>query len=70
MIKIDKGVPVPESRHKYPWKGMKVGDSFFVPGPYSLRCNMYSSAKNKGWLVRTARETNKGVEGLRVWRVK
>lgn len=32
MIKIDKGIPIPEKgRFKYPYAAMKVGDSFAVP---------------------------------------
>lgn len=33
-IKIQKNIPIPENRgrvNKYPWKDMKVGDSFLAP---------------------------------------
>ena len=34
MVKIDKHVPMPigggGAKPKYPWKNMKVGDSFFI----------------------------------------
>ena len=31
MFEIESGVPVPPKRAIYPWREMKVGDSFFVP---------------------------------------
>lgn len=31
MIKVDKNVPPPRQRGKYPWRQMEVGDSFLVP---------------------------------------
>ena len=30
MIKIEKNIPIPEHRSKYPVADMKVGDSFLV----------------------------------------
>lgn len=65
---IDKNVPVPAARvegSKYPWKQMKVGDSFFIPYGYSKRSGLYGLAKTKGISIRIANQGN----GIRVWRV-
>jgi hypothetical protein len=29
-VELEKGVPLPVARQKYPYKEMEVGDSFFV----------------------------------------
>ncbi len=67
-IKIEKGIPIPKSRvgsTKYPFKEMKVGDSFLVEE--RLRSCMAMQAKKHGIAVTTAR-TDDGK--VRVWRVK
>lgn len=75
MIRIDKNVPAPTSgsgRRTYPWAEMKVGDSFFVPG----KTQQNLSATACGWAHRhnpnakfkTAKRTEGGVTGARVWR--
>lgn len=77
MFKIESNLPIPESKWvgrtpKYPWKQMKVGDSFLVPttpdvcnkivrqrlsvGAYKSSCGKFAT-----------RIVN---EGVRVWRVE
>lgn len=73
MIKVDKGVPLPELQGwgkspKYPWASMKVGDSFFVPGKAQ---NAVSSCVG-GHMRRHPGEhytTRKEGDGVRVWRI-
>ena len=74
MIKIEKKVPLPRSYStapKYPWKGMKVGDSFLVKesdiaNEQSFRATMASNSRRYGYRV-TVHKTDKG---MRVWRIK
>lgn len=64
-IKIEKGVPIPDRRGKYPWADMDVGDSFFVATDKveNFRRNVYG--KNRNGKKFTARAEGNGV---RVWR--
>jgi len=72
-IKIAIDIPVPEKRTThYPWAGMDVGHSIFVPG--RIACNILSAAND--WAKRNRPEwkftcrtvTESGVKGARVWR--
>lgn len=67
MIKIDKHVPMPNIRgyRTYPWKEMKVGDSFFTDVP-SIRQQASVTGRRLSLVFATRREG----EGFRVWRVK
>lgn len=83
-IKIDKGVPMPESRSTgtsvYPFEGMEVTDSFFVEG--KTRVQMDNACghwrKRKGWkftvegdrteTVKNEDGTERQAVGTRVWR--
>lgn len=80
-IKIDKGVPMPAAQGKWPWHKMGVGDSFFAAGyalsgsrerPDGMRWFTVSAGERtvpgSKWSARTV--TEKGVKGVRVWRVK
>jgi hypothetical protein len=75
-IKIDKNVPRPEKLwwRKYPFAQMKVGDSFFIPGKLqaTVSASAYSFARRRGdgRKFSTANVVHKGVEGVRVWRLK
>lgn len=70
MIQIDTNVPLPRAKRapwskKYPWHGMKVGDSFFVPAGNlkSLRASAsIQKAKGEAYIARTVEG------GVRVWR--
>jgi len=74
MYKIDKNIPAPtgNSRGKYPFEIMQVGDSFFVAGE-ELR-KVKNSAT--GWgtrhsaKFRLSKVTEGEGEGVRVWRVE
>jgi hypothetical protein len=68
MIKIDKNVPVPNNRNKYPWSDLKVGDSFYVDRDISWFRTQVSRAnatrKPKHFVIR------KEGDGCRIWRDK
>ena len=77
MFKIDKKIPIPADRVRYPMYMMQVGDSVFMPGcantpggklryvnPYTAGTKAIPGSK---WVTRTA--TEDGVEGVRVWRL-
>lgn len=65
MVRVEKKVPLPPGRTLYPWKDLKVGDSFFVENPHA-RPNLYHAAKHHKIKIRVAIDG----DGLRVWRVK
>ena len=81
-IRIDKGVPMPDAwrlgrreeyGHKYPWREMGVGDSFFVPKvePQRLRTSGRNYAFRNGldgWQFSVASRTEGGQRGSRIWR--
>ncbi len=74
MIKVDKKKPIPERKtglpSKYPFKELKVGDSFFIPdkakknGIYA--CLAHFNKKKAIPIKITIRIEG---EGLRVWRI-
>ena len=73
MLKIEKGQPIPTSAvgkyRKHPFKYMEVGDSVFIEGGNTAKCNDYQAAKwterKRGWKF-----TGRKVEGgIRIWRV-
>ncbi len=73
-IAVDHDVPLPKHFRgpipKYPWRKMEVGDSFFVPEPQSRVCAAAQSyEKTHGTKYRTAKITENGVYGVRVWRL-
>lgn len=74
-IKIDKGIPIPETRGVYGWplSKMAVGDSFFYQAalPKERRraqCAIHEVARRLGVKCRTRRERLDGVDGIRCWR--
>ncbi len=79
---IDSGIPIPRlacnrgTYVKYPWKQMKVGDSFVFPAKANHRttveratslANYRKKAQGESYLVRSVEEG--GVRVVRVWRV-
>jgi hypothetical protein len=63
-IKIEKGIPIPTPRKKYPFFTMKVGESFFSDKPGVANLSSIHSRKGK------EKFTCRKVEGgWRVWRV-
>ncbi len=74
-ITIDRNVPMPEFQtvtHKYPWRLMTVGESFFVPMKNKASFGAYCRDKGKklGCEFRCENATAQGVEGVRVWRTR
>jgi hypothetical protein len=77
MFKIEKKVPTPpkptNSRAKYPWREMDIGDSFFVP---CKKEDMVKFRKSLGACacapkLKPLKFTVRYVDGgVRVWRVK
>jgi len=70
--KIEKHVPRDTNRthQRYPFKVMKVGDSFMIPKSDmtgSTRSSLFGSAKYQHMKI-SVRQMENG--GLRVWRVK
>jgi hypothetical protein len=63
---VEKSVPLPEGKKRYPYKEMEVGDSFFVgEGKLQVVCNAnYRASKRLGMQFIARKE----VEGVRVWR--
>jgi hypothetical protein len=78
-IQIDKNIPVPDKKSgancKYPWREMKVGDSFLVPyrsaADANERAYQQSGIINNQKSYRPKRYTSRQQkDGIRVWRIK
>ena len=71
-ISSDIPIPVPGGRRRYPWKKMKVGDSFFLPGNEQTQNTVSGAGRNifGAGCVSTRKTTENGVVGYRVWRIK
>ena len=70
MIKIDKEVPMPKAfRKKYPFREMKVGDSFEIKGekPHKLQVNVMACAARYKPMIFSSRIT--GEDSIRLWRI-
>ena len=75
VAKIDKDFPIPEMHggrwSKWPWRDMKIGDSFFMPGKTIIKASREAWAAhhriNMKFACRTV--TENGVKGVRIWRV-
>ena len=72
-IKIEKGIPMPDTRQKtsiYPFENMEVGDSFFAPNKTRQQmdnaCGHWRKAKGWKFVLRYQQEDE--VSGTRVWR--
>ena len=65
-VGLDKDVPLPEARKRYPYREMEVGDSFFVEGGGIQNiCNQnYRTGKKLGKSFIARKEDG----GVRVWR--
>ena len=66
-MKIDKNIPLPPHKSKYPFRSMEVGDSFFSTASRSSIGSSASKLKGIKFSTRTVNED--GVRGTRVWRV-
>jgi len=63
---VDKGIPVPPTKAKYPWRTMEIGDSFLVTDKAkaaSVRVATYKERVDGRRFL--ARPTS---EGMRIWR--
>ena len=65
-MKIEKGVPVPRGRIKYPLKEMEIGDSFFVENVRVAPMGVYNAARRYDMKITSRQEGN----GYRVWRLE
>lgn len=66
-MKIDKNVPIPANRNKYPFRDMDVGDSFLIEGDLAKTrgaATNWGKANNKKFSIQNTEE------GYRCWRIK
>jgi hypothetical protein len=66
-LDVEKGIPLPAERKRYPYASMDVGDSFIVyGGKMQVVCNAnYRAFKKLGFKFIARCEP----EGVRVWRI-
>jgi hypothetical protein len=75
MITIQKAVPMPPIPiyvpDKYPWKRMKIGDSFFASGMNAKQMSSAASytRKKHGMTFSVRSVVENKAAGTRVWRV-
>lgn len=76
-MKIDKGIKIPpikkiKRKTLYPWEKMKIGDSFFVAEKNlaDMRSQVSHAKRKYSNNYYTDRWIEKGVKGVRVWRIK
>ena len=70
-FEIERGVPMPKLRNKYPFEHMDVGDSFLVPADMKDEIKTISSAASYAGKQLKFKFVTKTVdEGVRVWRVE
>jgi len=65
-IEIEKMVAIPESKPKYPYEDMKIGDSFFVKGGNIQ--TIANSNWRKGKALGMKFISRRVDDGVRVWR--
>lgn len=68
MIKIEKNVEMPNSRHneKYPFGKMEVGDSFVTTEKYvRAAAQIFGKINGKKFITRTQED-----KSIRVWRAE
>jgi|TARA_B100000767_G_C19483146_1_gene417052 hypothetical protein len=70
-IKVDKGIKIPKSHYgvgygKYPWLGMRNGDSFFIPDKQLSKPGYRPTTPLFKTTSRIQVESNE--KGVRVWR--
>lgn len=68
VIVVEKGVLPPLGRRRYPFEGMELNDSFYVPDvSYQGMWNICLRASKRLGMRFTVRRDG---EGVRVWRVE
>lgn len=74
MVKNGKAEPYPydEPVWVFPFDGMEVGESFFIPTmkPAQMTTAIEDGAKRAGVRVKTFITTKESVLGVRAWRVR
>ena len=75
-FQIDKGIAPPRGHAKpvkYPWPGMVLDDSFFVPGRtashMSTAATNWARRNRPDWVFQAESRIEDDVKGARVWRV-
>lgn len=75
-FKIEKGIPFANGRagSKYPFRGMEIGDSFFIPGGHVNGIQKNSADQwvrrvKNGWKFSARTTIENDVRGCRIWRV-
>lgn len=74
QFEIEYDIPMPEAGSnggrggKYPWRDMKVGGSFFVPGEHPP--SPPPKLKEAGQKFKSRASEKDGTKGFRVWRVE
>lgn len=66
--KIEKNIPIPASRSKYPFNKMEIGESVFFEYVFGLKAR--SAADSYGRAHKKRFVSRKVESGLRVWRVE
>jgi hypothetical protein len=72
-ITVQKGIELPPASptHKYPWKMLEVGDSFFVANAPKSLAGSISKRNKDGPTEYAIRKWKEGsLTGVRVWRTK
>jgi|TARA_R110000868_G_scaffold102492_11_gene282233 hypothetical protein len=69
MYKIEKGIPVPFGKGRYPFYDMQVGDSFFAEGkePHKVASAAYQFSRKKALGAKYTARTEG--TGTRIWRI-
>lgn len=77
MIKIDTNIPVPVKSQthaltKYPWKELKVNESFFIPDKTKIMMSpQIVNVKRKLNIKLYAENTTENnIKGVRIWRTE
>lgn len=71
MFKIEAGLPIPNNKTKYPFRSMKVGDSFVIlsDNPQGKQRRLYSSIAYWKKALPGRHFVMRCVEGgVRIWR--
>ncbi len=70
MYDIDKDIPIPPAHlEKYPWRAMKVGDSFAVADKGTGQMASTAASRSKLHKGERYRVRSDGYGGCRVWRI-
>jgi len=74
-IKLERNPPpIPKTKNKYPWRQMKIGDSFVIDKPLSyVSCLVQQTGNRLGMKFACRTLPGKGIKifgGVRVWRIE